>query len=66
MTELSPSLSVATVFSEGRAQGSGQCVASRGPIVVGLGCGHKLAGCSKAGILSHFCSVGRRPERGLK
>lgn len=55
-----------TVLSVGRAQGSGQRVASRGPTVVGLECGHMLNGWSKAGGFSNLCSVGRRSEKALK
>lgn len=62
MIELSPSCSVVTVPSKQRDQGSGHYVTSRGPIVVGLGCGHKLTGFSQAGILPHFWSVRRSPE----
>lgn len=63
MTELLPSHSVVTVLSWG--VGEPRARASRCPTTVGLGCGHKLAGWSKAGILSHFCSVGS-PEMELK
>lgn len=34
--------------------------------MVGLECGHKLAGWSKAGVVSNFCSVGSHSKKELK